>query len=270
LQSRKNFVRTVAEGRLKGLVMADDTKEPKAPYVPFGTFLNFLDSQAEAGLPSTIDKSLMSKMSGGIQSMLLAALRATGFIDDGGHPKPRFDRYVAGTATERKTVVREGLSDAFPYLVAQDIDLKRMTPGQFDKRIKDATGVSSSTLDKVASFFLGAAKHIDLPISSHLEGRKPTFKSTKRAKSETAQFQEPATNANGNEKRVGLSGIQAPPDGISDKALEYKLIDLMKEEGVGAEQMEAIWTLVQYLTAKGKVSSVQISTLSKDNVLFDL
>src|SRR5690606_36262897 len=43
-----------------------------------------------------------------------------------------------------------------------------------------------------------------------------------------------------------------PPTGdhISDKALEYKLIDLMREPGVGQQEREAIWTLVQYLTAK--------------------
>lgn len=240
--------------------MAEEAKEPKAPYVPFGTFLNFIDAQAEVGLPSTIDKSLMLKMSGGMQSMLLSALKSNGFIEAGGHPTERFENYVKRSVAERKILIGEGLRDAFPYLFVADVDLKRMTPGQFNKRIKDATGVSLSTLDKVASFFLGAAKHIDLPMSSHLEGRKPTFKFVKRPKAESGDFQEKVSE----EQAEAQALSQQPNQGISDKALEYKLIDLMKDDGVGQEQMAAIWTLVQYLTARGKTYPTQSKPISKN------
>jgi hypothetical protein len=250
--------------------MAEETKEVKSPYVPFGTFLSFIDTQAEGGLPSTIDKSLMSKMSGGIQSVLLAALKGTGFIDDAGHPLPRFEQYVSASAADRKAIIREALADGFPYLLTPEVDLTRMTPGQFDKKVRDATGVSSSTLDKVASFFLGAAKHIGLPMSSHLEGRKPAFKSVKRPKPETPQTREVNGGADEKGKSVGERTGSAVHEGISDKALEYKLIDLMKEDGIGPEQMAAIWTLVQYLTAKGKKQPLQSSATEKDDILDDL
>lgn len=46
-----------------------------------------------------------------------------------------------------------------------------------------------------------------------------------------------------------------PPDrSMTDKALEYKLVDLMKDDGIEAEERSAIWTLIQYLTAKAKAA----------------
>lgn len=55
----------------------------------------------------------------------------------------------------------------------------------------------------------------------------------------------------------GGGGSGDPPTNeISDKALEYKLVDLMKDDGVGDDERSAIWTLIQYLTAKSKKKAV--------------
>ena len=37
---------------------------------------------------------------------------------------------------------------------------------------------------------------------------------------------------------------------MSNAAMEYKLVDLMKEPDVGEDEKAAIWTLIQYLTRK--------------------
>ena len=42
----------------------------------------------------------------------------------------------------------------------------------------------------------------------------------------------------------------APP--VPSKALEYELVDLLKLDGIGEPESEAIWTLVRFLTAKKK------------------
>ncbi len=34
--------------------------------------------------------------------------------------------------------------------------------------------------------------------------------------------------------------------------MEYKLVDLMKEEDITESERSAIWTLIQYLTKRGK------------------
>lgn len=44
----------------------------------------------------------------------------------------------------------------------------------------------------------------------------------------------------------------SPPGGAHQKALEYQLIDLMKTDGIGQEEQNAIWTLVRFLTAQPK------------------
>jgi hypothetical protein len=42
------------------------------------------------------------------------------------------------------------------------------------------------------------------------------------------------------------------PAPMSDKALEYKLVDLLKNDDIEDNQRSAIWTLIQYLAAKSR------------------
>ena len=44
----------------------------------------------------------------------------------------------------------------------------------------------------------------------------------------------------------------APPAPTPSKALEYELVDLLKLDGIGEAESEAIWTLVRFLTARKK------------------
>jgi len=48
---------------------------------------------------------------------------------------------------------------------------------------------------------------------------------------------------------------------ISDKALEYKLVDLLKDEAIGDTERSAVWTLVQYLTARSRAIQKKMDPL---------
>lgn len=225
--------------------MADDTKTHKPPYVPFTTFRKFLDGLADSGLPSTIDKSLMPTLSGGMQSTLLISLKSTGLIEESGKPTARLERYVLADGEDRKVVLREMLESGFPYFFSGNVDLKRMTPAQFDKTIRDESGVSNSTLDKSASFFLGAIKELGIEISPHLEKRKNAFKRSTKPKAE------PKTNrATDEEKSDGAIVDSSPPPQITEKLLEYRLVDLMGEAANEPDVMQAIISVVTWLKTR--------------------
>lgn len=245
--------------------MTDNAKTHKPPYVPFTTFRNFINGLVDNGLPSTIDKSLMPTLSGGMQSTLLISLKSTGLIEESGKPTPRLERYVRGDDAQRQEVMVEVLREGFPYLFREGVDLKRMTPAQFDKLIRDETDVSSSTLDKVASFFLAAAKELGIEISSHLTKRKNAFKRSPKAKSE-----ERSDNGDENGKEKARQKDEGNGEGCgsnhdksrSNKAMEYELVDLMKDPEVGDVERNAIWTLIQFLTRNKQKAADQGSTAS--------
>jgi hypothetical protein len=47
-----------------------------------------------------------------------------------------------------------------------------------------------------------------------------------------------------------ISGPSAAPSAARAKALEYELVDLLKLDGIGESESQAIWTLVRFLTAR--------------------
>src|SRR5262249_41471231 len=107
--------------------------------------------------------------------------------------------------------------------------------------------------DKVATFFISAAKFAGVPISPHLAARKLTASSVASGKSKR-QRRADEGEINGEASRVPSPPANTP---ISDKALEYKLVDLMKDDDMGDDQRPAIWTLIQYLTAKSKKKAAE-------------
>lgn len=63
------------------------------PYIPFATFNTFNRELKTNGLPPRIDKSVMSKMSGGQQSQMKMALRSLGLIGEGDVPTDRLGKF---------------------------------------------------------------------------------------------------------------------------------------------------------------------------------
>lgn len=162
--------------------MAEETKQ-KTPYVPWTTFLNFLTdtSDADADLPPVVDRSILSNYSGSVQSILTIALKATGMIDDLDAPTQRFVEFAATNIdSERKKILRQSLQEAFPYLFDGTFSLKNATPALFDEQLRTKGGVSGSTLDKAANFFMAGAEYTGVEIGPYLKKRKPSAKRVSR------------------------------------------------------------------------------------------
>jgi hypothetical protein len=236
-------------------VMDEQTKRPSPPYASFASFLSFINKLRDTRVPSRIDPSVFGNASGSLSYSIIAALKSLKLIGADGVPTKEFQDFVKASDEERKPLMQEILKVGFPTLWNGSIDLTSASAGQFDEHIRSQYDAKGSTVDKVATFFISAAKFAGAPISPHLAARKPTASSAASGKSKRQRKGENG-DLNGENQPQLPPATNAP---ISDKALEYKLVDLMKDDDIGDDQRTAIWTLIQYLTAKSKKKAAEPS-----------
>ena len=174
----------------------------------------------------------------------MSSLRASGFVRDDGSPSELLEGYVNAPEQERKKILLDALKMGFRPLFEEGVDLTRITPQKFDDMLRNEYDLSSSTLDKAASFFLAAAEACGLSIGSHLANRKPASRKTAKARKQRDQGGASSTGGN------GAQLPNNPPPPTQAKPLEYQLIDLMSEPDISDEVKGSIWSLVQYLTER--------------------
>src|ERR1035438_10278775 len=95
------------------------------PYVPYRSFRNFIDSLKQ-GIPARIDRSVMSSMSGALQSQLTTTLRYLMLISPTGQPTNSLPKLVNSEGPERAKAMREIITNCYPFLF-QNFDLKNAT-----------------------------------------------------------------------------------------------------------------------------------------------
>ncbi|MBD3774331.1 MAG: DUF5343 domain-containing protein [Rhodobacteraceae bacterium] len=203
--------------------------------------MTFINKLRDTQIPSRIDNSVFGNASGSLIYSILSALKSLNLVDADGVPSELFVDFVKASDENRPAKMAAIMRSAYAPLFSASFDLTSATAGQFDELIRNEYEAKGSTVDKVATFFIAAAKFAEVEISPHLAARKPTASSASAGKSKR---QRKANNSD------NPPPPPPPPPQISDKALEYKLIDLMKEADIGDEERSAIWTLVQYLTKK--------------------
>lgn len=219
---------------------AQSTRTP--PYISFRTLLTFIEDLKNVGVPPRIDRSVLTRFSGGVGSQLLMALKSLGLVNEAGVPTQWLAALVTtyGTAAFKSPLQRV-LRYGYPYL--QELDLKTATPSMFADAFKEAVDAKEDVLRKCRTFYLHAAKEAGVEIGPRLEKgtqtRAPSVNGRKRAK--------PA--------KVSDVSVVPPvqafvPVQSHGKELEYQLIDLMTEPDIDDNVKQSIWSLVQYLTAR--------------------
>lgn len=216
------------------------------PYVAYSTLLTLFKELKDNGLPPQLDKSVLKRFAFGIQGQLKMALRSLGMLD-GDKPTPLLKKAVDSYETaEFGPLLLSVLKEVYPYVFA--LDLATATPTMLADAFKGPGGVKGEdSLRKCRSFFMNAAKEAGVEFGPRLAtatATTPRSSAAPRRKPRVKPPVDPIVNPPGGDKTKS--------DTITDKALEYKLIDLMREEGVDEAERNAIWTLVQYLTAKAK------------------
>ncbi len=153
--------------------MDHESKDRLAPvYVPWRTFINFINALRETGLPSQINRSVMTNLSYSTQAQLLAAMRYLGLINTDGAPQPILARFVDTGEAEQAAIVGEILKNRYAFVFTA-LDLTRATMEELERRFKEA-GITGSTVGRAVGFFLGAAEAAGIQLSPHIKKSAPS------------------------------------------------------------------------------------------------
>ena len=224
------------------------------PYISYSTLLTFLGDLKEHGIPPQIDRSVLTRFSGGVQSQLMLALKALGLVAERDRPTPLLKELVDAYQSDRFAEKMRGiLRETYPYVFA--LDLMTATPSMFARAFSDNLSAKEEVLRKCRTFFLHAAKEAGVRIGTRIETAK-----FPRSRSPSSRRSSPRNNdSNGNVSPEPAEGL--PPKSlaapISEKALEYRLVDLMSEAAGNAEVMTSIINVITFLKTKDADKSAQ-------------
>jgi hypothetical protein len=169
------------------------------PYIPFKTFLTFLNELKTNGLPPQIDGSVLRRFSGGTQSQLKMAVKSLGLLDNA-KPTAGLAALVDAYETPQfEPMLLALLKSNYPYVFA--LDLMSATPTMFADAFK-VTGAKEDVSRKCRTFFLHAAKRAGVPLGQRiLTGSVPRTQSNgapkRRAKKEKDAADTVATGDSG-------------------------------------------------------------------------
>ncbi len=139
------------------------------PYVAYRTFRTFLEFLA-VSMPDRIDRSVFdSKFSGTATSQINSALRSLKLIDAEGRPSEAL-KLLARTEGEQHHKVLEQILRNY-YTPVFRLDLERATKAQFREAMREF-GCTESMLIKCETFFIHAATHAGIPLSTYLRSHR--------------------------------------------------------------------------------------------------
>jgi hypothetical protein len=213
------------------------------PYTSYRTFKAFIQDLREQGVPSRIDRSVLTRFSGVVGTQLMHALRFLGLIADQGRPTQRLtelvDAFAAGDWPEK---LLELLRQEYSAMFA--IDLESATPSHFNETFRRAFPAADAVVQKCVTFFLYAANDAGVKISARvLKGRKP--------RSLTPRKRHAPAPAPAREIKAAMSEFQpVAPRAEGKKPSEILLMHLDPNE-MDDEQQAAVWTMLKYFKSRG-------------------
>lgn len=224
--------------------MTEKHKKQPPPYATFPSFINFFNRLRETGIPNRIDPSVFGNASGSLIYSMLSSLKSLNLISEDGMPSAEFKEFVIAKDTERPELLKKIIERGYPTLFNSDLDLTNITAKQFNDHFREEHDVAGSTIDKIATFFLAAAKFAKIPISKHLENRTPIASSPSSKKSPKQRKNKESNGQNQPPPKL------TDPSQITETALEYRLVDLMSEAADNPEVMNAIIAVITFLKTK--------------------
>lgn len=137
-----------------------------APYTSFSTLIRYVEQMTEeGGAPSRIDRSYLSKLPGGAQTIFLASCKTLGLIDDGMHPTKALENLIDASTEDRKVLITELVRKYYAGPLALG---NRATQAQLEDEFRKL-GVTGSTLRKAVGFYLNALKFAGITYSPNFK-----------------------------------------------------------------------------------------------------
>jgi hypothetical protein len=213
------------------------------PYTSYRTFKTFIEDLRVNGIPSRIDRSVLTHFSGVVGAQLTHALRFLDLIDDDARPTGPLRDLVKAQESGRWTeALRERLRATYAPIFA--IDLESATPSHFNEAFRKAFPAADAVVQKCVTFFLYAAIDAGVPISGRvMKGRKP--------RSPTPRRKRPAAPSPAWEPEAAPPLLQAEGSRSGDRKPSEILLMHLEPNDMDDEQQAAVWTLLKYFKAKG-------------------
>ncbi len=217
------------------------------PYTSYRTFKTFIEDLHEHGVPSRIDRSVLTRFSGVVGTQLIHALKFLVLIEGDGRPSSRLKALVNAHATGRwPETLLETLKHEYAPMFA--IDLETATPSHFNEAFRKAFPAADAVVQKCVTFFLYAANDAGVTISGRvLKGRKPRSLTPRRKVAKPAFASSPVME----EFDAAPSPPQAPLPPVEGKKPSEILLTHLDLNEMDDEQQAAVWTLLKYFKARG-------------------
>lgn len=138
------------------------------PYVPYRTFDNFLSELKARGVPSHVDRSVLSHKSGTIQSQLILTLKYLGLVTDAGRSTERLRRLAVSEGVDRRRILREVVESSYGFVFEGGFKLQSATTHHAEELFQ-ATGASGETIRRCIAFFLAIARAAGIPVSPYIK-----------------------------------------------------------------------------------------------------
>jgi len=166
-------------------------KDWKAPYFTYATLNTFIDKKCAGGpIPPQIDKTFIDNVAGGVQPLLLGALRLVGFITAGGLTKPLL--HEAAESPEKRKAIMTAWATEF-YADQIELAKSNATPQMLADSFAKS-GYQGSTLRKAIVFYLSLTDDLELPKSPHFKAPKqPSTGATRRGRGKITYPMTPET-----------------------------------------------------------------------------
>lgn len=220
-----------------------DGKARVPPYTSFRTLLTFLKDQRENGVPSQIDRSVLTSFSGSVGSQILSALKFLKLIRADGTVLPALNELVEAYETDVWAhTLRVIIEEAYAPILAED--LERMTPAQFRELFKSHYSAKDAVLQKCEVFFLHAASAAGIQVNPRVVKHRSTRStgSTKRQ----SEKQKPDTDDRKGDAAKRKASTPKEEAETSQSVYEI-LIGILDMDEMEPDEQDAVWTLIRYV-----------------------
>lgn len=225
------------------------TPDSPAPYAPAAAILEIIKRHRSRGLPSPVNAEVLGR-SGISESLIprtLYTLKVLDLVDEQDNPTEAMETLRLAPEAEFPNRLREWLNNSYADV------LKFVDPETADETaLRDAfrsykpIGQQSRMVTLFAGLYgaAGVGRDKAAPPRAMRRGRAP--ENGGGVKRQPIRTEDPAG------KLPPPPPPRSPPTSITDKALEYKLVDLLKNADIKDEERSAVWTLIQYLATRGR------------------
>ena len=221
------------------------TDRPKPPYIAASTFMTTIEGW-RAVRPSRVERGVLNKVAGSVQTWLIAALRYFDLIDAAGVPTPKLDELATATTEARPKLIADMLRTGYPFLFTNGVDLSNITQADMKKKF-EATGAQGETAVKAMSFFTAMAKEAGIKLSPYVLTRQRRSNGSKRA----AKTKTPPTPATASTANIHTPTTTPPAMTMTLTPMQV-LIDMLSVDGMTNDEQAAVWTLIKFLKKGAK------------------